>query len=84
MCADGWFGFNCSQQCVGGCRDSAYCNQVTGQCDSGCAAGWTEAMCNNGNTCDFSKSQYLIQRSCQIYLQLKLLLAPILLVRFRI
>lgn len=39
---------NCSQQCVGHCRDDTYCNHVTGQCDQGCDAGWTGYMCDKG------------------------------------
>lgn len=48
-CKDGWYGLNCSLQCVGHCRDGTACNHVTGQCDTGCAAGWTGAICDNGN-----------------------------------
>lgn len=39
---------NCSQQCTGHCRDNTPCNHVTGQCDGGCAAGWTGSQCDNG------------------------------------
>lgn len=42
---------NCSQQCVGHCRDGSICNHMTGQCDRGCDTGWTGVMCNQG-ICD--------------------------------
>lgn len=48
-CREGWHGINCSQQCVGHCRDVATCNHVTGQCDTGCAAGWTGLQCMKGS-----------------------------------
>lgn len=48
-CENGWFGLNCSQQCVGHCKDSDTCNIESGQCDKGCAAGWTGSLCNKGN-----------------------------------
>lgn len=44
----GWYGYNCSQQCAGHCTDSSTCNHVTGQCDEGCAAGWTGSLCDKG------------------------------------
>lgn len=39
---------NCSQQCVGHCKDNATCNHVTGLCEKGCDAGWTGAKCQKG------------------------------------
>lgn len=42
---------NCTKQCVGHCRDGATCNQVTGQCDKGCDAGWGGVLCDKGNAC---------------------------------
>lgn len=47
-CNSGWFGINCSQQCVGHCKDDTTCNHVTGQCDRGCDAGWTRSLCEQG------------------------------------
>lgn len=47
-CKEWWFGDNCSQQCVGYCRDNNTCNHVTGQCNRGCDAGWTGDMCKKG------------------------------------
>lgn len=40
---------NCSQQCVGHCRDNATCDHVTGGCDTGCDAAWTGYMCDKGD-----------------------------------
>lgn len=47
-CREGLYGVNCSQQCVGHCRDNTVCNHVTGHCGNGCAAGWTGTFCNKG------------------------------------
>lgn len=47
-CGEGLYGVNCSQQCVGHCRDSSTCNHVTGQCDDGCDVGWRGSKCNEG------------------------------------
>lgn len=47
-CREGWYGDNCSQQCVGHCRDNTTCNHVTGKCDKGCEAGWTGIFGDNG------------------------------------
>lgn len=47
-CREGWFGVNCSQRCSGHCKDNATCNDVTGQCDGGCNAGWTGTLCEKG------------------------------------
>lgn len=47
-CGTGWYGVNCSQPCVGHCRDGITCNHVTGLCDRGCDAGWTGYMCSKG------------------------------------
>lgn len=46
-CKVGWFD-NCSQQCIGHCRYNSNCNNVTGRCDKGCAAGWTGTFCDEG------------------------------------
>lgn len=55
-CREGWYGDNCSQQCVGYCRDNTSCNHVTGQCERGCAAGWTGTLCDNGTEKMITKS----------------------------
>lgn len=51
-CKEGWYGHNCTEQCVGHCRDGATCNHVTGFCDIGCAAGWIGEFCDKGNSCN--------------------------------
>lgn len=56
-CREGWYGDNCSQQCVGHCRDNTTCNHVTGQCERGCAAGRTGTFCDNGTEKDDNKIQ---------------------------
>lgn len=53
-CSKGWFGMNCTKQCVGQCRDGVTCNHVTGLCDRGCAAGWKGDWCNKGTSCNKS------------------------------
>lgn len=53
-CKEGWYGMNCNQQCTKHCRDEGFCNHLTGQCDRGCAAGWTGVMCDAGKTCNLT------------------------------
>lgn len=48
-CNPGWFDINCSRQCSGHCKDGSTCNHVTGQCDTGCDAGWTGSLCEKGS-----------------------------------
>ena len=48
VCTKDWYGLDCKQQCSGHCRDNVVCNHMTGQCDVGCAAGWTGSKCNKG------------------------------------
>lgn len=45
---ESWYGDNCHQQCIGHCRYNSTCNHVTGQCERGCAAGWTGTLCDRG------------------------------------
>lgn len=45
---ESWYGVNCSQKCTGHCREGTLCNHVTGQCERGCAAGWTGTLCETG------------------------------------
>lgn len=47
-CREGWYGVNCSKQCSGHCKDDTPCYQVTGHCESKCAAGWTGLQCDKG------------------------------------
>lgn len=47
-CKEGWYNVNCTQQCLGHCKDNIHCNHVTGQCDKGCDAGWIGTMCEKG------------------------------------
>ncbi|XP_052695719.1 multiple epidermal growth factor-like domains protein 10 [Crassostrea angulata] len=61
-CDEGWYGDNCSQQCVGHCRDNTSCNHVTGQCERGCGAGWTGIFCDN--VCDDGKYGYNCVNNC--------------------
>ncbi|XP_061185193.1 protein draper-like [Saccostrea echinata] len=46
ICQGGWYGFECKLRCFGHCRNNAFCNHVTGQCDNGCADGWKGLYCN--------------------------------------
>lgn len=60
-CKEGWFGANCSQKCVGHCKDG-FCNHVTGHCDTGCDPGWTGSNCDKGSiivSFDHQKSNYI-------------------------
>lgn len=56
-CVNGWYGNNCSQQCVGHCRDNTACNHVTGQCEKGCTPGWTGLLCEKGTFINNSLNQ---------------------------
>nr|XP_022311525.1 uncharacterized protein LOC111116798 [Crassostrea virginica] len=47
-CNNGWPGQECKHQCSGHCVRNGTCNHVTGQCDSGCAAGWNGPLCFRG------------------------------------
>ncbi|XP_052693428.1 LOW QUALITY PROTEIN: teneurin-4-like [Crassostrea angulata] len=50
MNLESWYGDNCHHQCIGHCRYNSTCNHVTGQCERGCAAGWTGTLCDR--VCD--------------------------------
>lgn len=49
-CEEGRYGVNCSQRCLGHCKEDASCNHVTGRCDGGCDTGWTGNLCERGCT----------------------------------
>lgn len=55
-CKEGWYGVNCSQRCSGHCRDSTVCNHLTGKCDGGCDAGWTDNLCDKGKVFNLIKA----------------------------
>ncbi|XP_067685093.1 protein draper-like [Haliotis asinina] len=44
VCSDGWFGEDCDKQCHCA-RNTEVCDKITGQCLSGCAAGYTGIDC---------------------------------------
>lgn len=46
-CGRGFFGENCINECIKTCDD---CNDVNGQCDSGCIPGWTGYFCQKRNS----------------------------------
>lgn len=59
-----WYGVNCSRPCVGYCKDNTTCNHVTGQCNGGCNAGWTEIFCDKGIFFYFNQFyDYYIQKN---------------------
>lgn len=58
-CREGWYDMNCTQLCVGHCKDSVTCNHVTGHCDRGCAVGWKGDLCDEGISCNFTLPLYL-------------------------
>ena len=46
-CADGYFGSQCECECH--CLETAdICDKSTGQCQYGCAAGWSGTHCQTG------------------------------------
>lgn len=48
VCAFGFFGSNCHNNCSSNCQEVNSCNPVTGMCDKGCKEGWSGAMCDTG------------------------------------
>ena len=44
-CPDGKFGNKCKHDCY--CLNSEICDKDSGQCDSGCAPGWTGDGCQS-------------------------------------
>ncbi|XP_061185164.1 platelet endothelial aggregation receptor 1-like [Saccostrea echinata] len=45
-CPSESYGLECKYQCSSHCLNGVTCNHVTGQCENGCAAGWTGTQCN--------------------------------------
>ena len=45
-CTVGLFGDNCAEFCSPNCKKSGLCDKVTGQCEGGCQAGWTQSKCD--------------------------------------
>ena len=45
-CDVGLFGANCKEICSPKCKKPSLCDKVTGQCESGCQAGWTQSKCD--------------------------------------
>lgn len=68
-CTVGKYGADCKEICNGHCEDNAFCNHVTGQCDGGCAVGWSGYLCDKGILNHWSKVEsYGYQFTCkQIY-----------------
>lgn len=48
MCPDSTFGETCKFTC-GHCYDDEICNHINGSCPSGCASGWSGAICDKGD-----------------------------------
>lgn len=42
----GTFGKGCSKKCSGHCLENVPWNSTTGHCDSGCASGYEQPLCN--------------------------------------
>ncbi|XP_025108805.1 multiple epidermal growth factor-like domains protein 11 [Pomacea canaliculata] len=61
-CLDGKYGWSCSQSC-GQCANSLACDKVTGRCPTGCAAGWTDDLCQT--ECEDGKYGANCQLSCR-------------------
>ncbi|XP_052693424.1 cell death abnormality protein 1-like [Crassostrea angulata] len=61
-CSQGLYGDNCSQLCVGHCRDGITCDHVNGQCEGGCDTGWTGSMCKR--QCDDDNYGYNCVNNC--------------------
>lgn len=46
-CADGFYGYECVNNCSGNCKNGMYCNKENGQCDLGCIPGFTNIFCED-------------------------------------
>ena len=46
-CSNDTYGNNCTGVC-GSCFEDMSCDHVTGECVSGCDAGWNGPLCNIG------------------------------------
>lgn len=47
-CQQGYFGYNCEENCSKNCGDPGRCDRIKGNCIGDCQAGWAGAMCENG------------------------------------
>ena len=45
-CPVGLYGANCEEFCSSNCREERVCDKVTGHCEGGCQAGWTQPKCD--------------------------------------
>lgn len=45
-CPGGFYGHDCQENCSTHCIVSGRCDRVTGQCEGGCQAGWTQSKCD--------------------------------------
>nr|XP_022311651.1 multiple epidermal growth factor-like domains protein 6 [Crassostrea virginica]XP_022311652.1 multiple epidermal growth factor-like domains protein 6 [Crassostrea virginica]XP_022311653.1 multiple epidermal growth factor-like domains protein 6 [Crassostrea virginica]XP_022311654.1 multiple epidermal growth factor-like domains protein 6 [Crassostrea virginica]XP_022311655.1 multiple epidermal growth factor-like domains protein 6 [Crassostrea virginica]XP_022311656.1 multiple epidermal growth len=46
VCQNGTYGNNCVYSCSVNCLNDSPCDKRTGQCNSGCKPGYTNALCN--------------------------------------
>lgn len=51
VCSEGYYGYNCKENCSMTCGVPGRCDRVTGSCNGSCLSGWKEDMCEIGNLC---------------------------------
>ena len=45
-CPAGFYGRDCKENCSTKCIVPGSCDSMTGQCEGGCQAGWTQSKCD--------------------------------------
>ena len=45
-CSGGFYGQYCQENCSTYCIVPGSCDRMTGQCEGGCQAGWTQSKCD--------------------------------------
>ena len=52
-CPPGFYGQDCKENCSTNCIVPVRCDRMTGQCEGGCQAGWTQSKCDSSRNIPF-------------------------------
>ena len=55
-CRNGYFGVGCLKKCH--CNEDSFCDDVSGNCSTGCAKGYTGSDCQEGISFGISAIQF--------------------------